>query len=113
MIIRKEQMQVFSDHVTEVFDKKTIAFLRTNFKEWAEGKDDAALKSYIHSMVSLGKKYKILQQLNVQKLMHYHIQYKFDIPLHRNLEAILTEYKYKEGNRVHHLRDFLKSGVTI
>jgi hypothetical protein len=111
-IIKTSQLQMFSDVKIEQFVKKTIAFLRKNFVEWAGEKDDAELAKYIHSMIDLGKRYKILKEINLQKLMHYHIRYKFDIPLHKDLEQFLVEHKLKERNRLENFHRRLQSEVA-
>src|SRR5580698_9151709 len=104
MSIKTIQLQKFSEVRFEEFRKKTIVFLRNNFAEWANGKDDTELRKYVNAMIEFGKKYKVFKEINLQKLMHYHIYYKFDIPLPKNLEKFLVEYKLTENNRVKNFR---------
>ncbi len=113
MIIKAEQMEQFSTYMLEVFIKKTIVFLIGNFKEWAEGKDETALRHYIRSIMDLGKKYHVTKQINLQKLMHYHIEYKFDLPLHSDVVKILTQNKNSESLRIENLHRYLKSKVEV
>jgi len=109
LVITTRQMELFSNHMTEVFVEKTILFLQKNFAEWAADKDDAALSAYIRSMMAFGKKHNVLKQINLQKLMHYHIRYAFEIPLHKDMGLILDELHVSENNRVRNFYQHLKS----
>jgi hypothetical protein len=113
MIIKTSQLQKFSEVRFEEFRKKTIVFLRRNFAEWANGKDDTELRKYINSMIEFGKKYKVFKEINLQKLMHYHIHYQFDIPLRKNQEKLLTENKLTEKNRIENFHRWLRTEVAI
>jgi len=113
MIIKTIQLQKFSEVRFEEFRKKTIGFLRRNFAEWATGKDDVELRKYINSMIEFGKKYNVFKEINLQKLMHYHIQYQFDIPLRKNMEKLLNEGKLTEKNRIENFHRGLKSEAAM
>ena len=109
LVLTANQMQLFSAHMAETFVNKTMLFLRKNFADWAIDKDDAALADYIRSMMALGKKHHILKQINLQKLMHYHIRYAFNVPLSKDHANILDDKKYNENNRVKNLLQHLQS----
>ena len=100
LVITARQMELFSHQMTEVFVAKTIVFLRKNFAAWTANKDDAALGEYIRKMMALGKKHAVTKQINLQKLMHYHIVYGFEIPLSKELEHVLNDHQHNENMRV-------------
>ncbi|MCX6270832.1 MAG: hypothetical protein NTU44_06360 [Bacteroidetes bacterium] len=100
MIIRNKQIQLFIYFRVESFILSTIEFIRSNFPDFAEDKSDGEIRSYINKMMEICKMYEITTELNIQKFIHYHIHFQFDIPLHKILASILSENGRAEGVRL-------------
>jgi hypothetical protein len=99
MIINKKQLEQFDKLNIEKFVTLTLAFLKDNFKDWIAGKDETELRNFIIRMTEWAAKYNIHAGINIQKLIHYKIEYGWDIPLHKKLEAHLKD-SHSETARV-------------
>jgi hypothetical protein len=109
MVIRNHQINKFSELSLEAFLERTILFFKKNFSEWVETKNEAELRNYIQQMIELGKSFQIFSELNIQKLLFYHIIFQFDIPLHPNLILCLANSNIDEDTRVENFYLNLKS----
>lgn len=110
MILKNSQIEQFKRYMLEKFFINTILFLRNNFPEWCEGKNDEELGEFINLIMKFGKNYQIYSEVNLQKLMHYQILYKFDIPVHPKLEAKLSDFSQDENFRIENFYLGLESG---
>ncbi len=93
-------MEAFRQIEVEKFVQKSVVFLRQNFPEWCEGKEEQEIEAFIHEIIAFGEQYEIRKQLNLQKLMHFKITYEFDIPLVEHLEAILNKKEWGENYKI-------------
>lgn len=86
--------------MVEKFILKTMAFVSKNFPDWPVCSDDIQLRKFIVKMIDFGNSYRIYKEKNVQKLIHYYIQFTFDIPLNKRLDKHLSGYSSHEDNRM-------------
>ena len=110
MQITNKQLEELDKNKLENFIGQSIIFLQLNFKEWCNGKTAELIRQFIVSMIAFGNTYNIKKGNNLQKLMHYKIEYQFDIPLHEKLEKILTNPGWNENARIENLYLILSSG---
>jgi len=80
LIIRHEQMAAFDQNEREKFIFESISFLRETLQIWSMGKCDEDIRRFAKKMVDMAHRRNIHQEINIQKLMHYKIQYAYDIP---------------------------------
>ena len=75
-----EQMEAVDQNEREKFILQSITFLRDALPIWSQGKDDEDLRHFVKEMIYLAHRKSIHREINIQKLMHYRIQYAHDIP---------------------------------
>jgi len=100
LVITNKQMEAFRQIEVEKFVQKSVAFLRDNFADWCVDKEQEEIESFIYEMIEFGEQYEIKKQLNLQKLMFFRIEFRFDIPLVGELEEILGAVNKNESFRI-------------
>jgi len=100
LVIRKEQMALFQSHALEQFIIKSISFLKKNFLVWSLHRSDEAIRLFVEETIRFGGGYNIRKQINLQKIMHYQIEYSFEIPLSGYLQERLAGKDLNETQRV-------------
>ena len=112
-IITKQQMEAFQQAEVEKFVEISVVFLQENFTDWCEGKGREAIEQFIREMMTFGKQYGIYTEINIQKLMHYKIEFDFDIPLQTALATELRKPDIHEDHRVNFFYEKLIPNNTL
>ena len=110
MQITNKQIEELNKNKVDNFIGQSILFLQLNFSTWCNEKTADMIRQFIFSMIEFGNTNNIKKGNNLQKLMHYKIEYQFEIPLHEKLEKILTNADWDENARVESLYLVLLSG---
>ena len=78
MIIRQEQMQVFSDHMRRSFQSRMAAHLRQALPGQTSGISEADLRATIAAGIDRAAGYDVTRQADVQIFLEYVIWYGLD-----------------------------------
>ena len=109
MMINASQVKAFSNSKWEEFIQKSFPFLRDNFKEWCMDRKDDELRKFILETVDFGEKYGIGKEINVQKLMHFKIEFNFDLKKYNVLQKELNRADINEDQKTENLYLLLAS----
>ncbi len=97
----------------EQFISTSLLFLRENFPEWSQTKEDKFLRDFINKMIQFGREYNILKEINVQKLMAYKIEYDFVMPLKNDRKIKLNQQDFEEDYRMDQFYIALESNYRL
>ena len=100
LIIHKEHRVLLRRNALERFIIKSISFLKKNFLAWSLHRSDEAIRLFVEETIRFGERYNVNKEINLQKLMHYQIEYSFEIPLSGYLQKRLAEKDMNETQRV-------------
>ena len=105
-VLKEKQIEAFKEIEREKFVYKSNIFLEHNFPDFTAQQGPIKCTKFINDMIDFGEKYHIFKEINVQKLMFLKIEYKFETPLNKELEAILKPQQKSEDIRV---KEFFKT----
>lgn len=93
MKISDKQISIFQDEKIKQFILISLEFIKTNFPSFTENKSEDELRNFIVEIVAFGKLNKIYKGINLQKLIHYFIAFKLNLPLPEKLIMVLKAIK--------------------
>lgn len=99
-VIKNIQIEAFKQIEIQKFVKKSVEFLKENFADWCEEKEDQEVEIFINEIIDFAKEYQITNQILLQKLMYLKITYDFEIPLVEHLHNHLLPLEANEKFRV-------------
>jgi hypothetical protein len=106
LVIRKEQMEIFSSHLLGLFLSDALAFLKNQFPETAGKMNDVELKTIIQKGIDKSEKYSITNRKDV--LMYLKLMftngYDFDEdPSFSRMSKILRTRNLSGENKIERL----------
>lgn len=80
LVIRKEQMEVFSRYMLKKFEDRMVIHLQSSFSEPTKGMPETDLRSMIQTATDKAKVYNVTTEDDVQRYLEYMMIYgpKFD-----------------------------------
>ncbi len=109
MKINASQVKAFSHSKWEEFIQKSLPFLRDNFKEWCVDRKEDELRKFILETVDFGKQYRIGKEINIQKLMHFKIEFNFNLKKYDVLQKEINRADINEDQKTENLYLLLAS----
>lgn len=113
LTIRKEQETILADSMLKTFTFKTLSFLEKYAPSWCEKRGDAEKIEFIDSLIAFAHKHHVFQEINIQKLILYKIEYDFPIPLSNFRHLKLCRESFCESYRIDHFLLTLISGREL
>lgn len=75
LVIKETQLDAFKIVAREKFIQKSLIFLKENFYSWSREQSEDDLVEFINKMIDFGAKMGIHKEINVQKLMVFHLRH--------------------------------------
>jgi hypothetical protein len=100
LYVREEQDSAMANDMMERFVSKTLLLLGDSAPAWCEDKSTGERERFVKSIIEFARSRNIFKEINIQKLLIWHVEYGYAIPLSNYLESVLNRKDFYEDYRM-------------
>lgn len=100
LVIRKEQIETMERAMMQQFVEKTVHFIKDNFQDWSGARSDDDIEEFVVTMITFAQENGLRNEISIQKLIAYKINFQLSIPLTPEMNHILANTELDEDSRL-------------